>query len=173
MATLKDLYNSAVQTLTWSTWPANTKEPVQTDNTPKIISTAPSYKWADWNMYQTARYDNNNFWTLDSSWKLVSNYYNETQRENVKNQYLTWKIWWYNQNTSTPDLYASWIQWVQNKISQTWQNLVQATQNFNTQNIADWIRMRTWWTKDLDATISNLTDQYNKSYSDLMNKYSI
>ena len=157
-----------------------TTEQIYNEALKERVSTAPEFTWADWQQYQTARFKDDSLWIVNTwTWQLASWtwYFNDTQREAMK-QKVMWTPTWPNTTTAIPtqtanawDLYSKWIEWIQWKISQTWQDLQQAIAGFNKSNIAEWIRLKTWWTKDLDASIENLKMELNKARPDLMKKY--
>lgn len=138
------------------------------------VSTAPSYQWKDGQMYETARFEDNTLWTVNTATgKLVWNYYDESQRDAVK-QSLMAPV---NNNQISPatpknvNLYDQWMEWIQKNISDVWQQYTSAVWDFNKSTIADSVRLRTGWTKDVDTSIAQLKTKLYSSRPELMKKY--
>ena len=153
------------------------------------VSTAPAFTWADWTKYQTARFDDWSLWMLNAStWQLASWYYNDSVREDVKRQFMEWT---YNQATTksnipvnqttttplwtsqpkTPNLYAMTQDQLQWQKSQVMQDYYSAVSWFNKQSMADELRLKTWWTVDVDKQIKTERDKLNSLLPELMQKY--
>jgi len=153
------------------------------------VSTAPAFTWADWTQYQTARFDDWSLWMMNAStWQLASWYYDDSVRGDIKRQFMEWT---YNQATTqnnipvnqnvsaplwtsqpqTPNLYAMTQDQLQWQKSQVMQDYYSAVSWFNKQSMADELRLKTWWTVDVDKQIKTERDKLNSLLPELMQKY--